>query len=57
MIDLRTYHNPKPIPRRDFDWEAVDHNNHDLDSPVGYGATEGAAICDLFEKLAEEEAA
>ena len=36
----------KPIPLRQFDWEAVT-DNYDLGSPIGYGATEQEAIADL----------
>jgi hypothetical protein len=38
----------KPIPLRQFDWEAVT-DNYDLGSPIGYGRTEEEAISDLVE--------
>ena len=51
-----------PIPIRKFDWTAVDDATYDgaPDSgPVahcqGFGETEDAAICDLFEQLEEHE--
>ncbi len=44
----------KPIPLRQFDWEAVT-DNYEGGDPIGYGATEEAAISDLQEKLEDEQ--
>lgn len=55
---------PKPIPIRQFDYSAVT-SNYDAsyegpedgwvaNEPVGYGATEEAAVADLKEQLEEE---
>jgi hypothetical protein len=52
-MDIRTAYNPKPIRHRNFDWEAVDYDTLDCDSPVGYGSTEESAIADLLEQLEE----
>jgi hypothetical protein len=44
-----------PLHRR---WLAIDQDTHDLGSPIGYGATEDAAISDLEAQLdAADEAA
>ena len=46
-----------PIPDRNFDWCAIDGDTFccaECHSPVGYGATEQAAIADLLEKIAEK---
>ena len=40
----------KPIPMRQFDWEALEEG-WDLGEPMGYGRTEQAAIDDLMEQL------
>lgn len=40
----------KPIPTREFDWQAT-HEDYDGDSRVGHGPTEAAAIANLLEKL------
>ena len=48
---------PKPIPLRYFDWAAT-RDGWDLGEPIGYGATEQAAIDDLKaqEIIYEEDA-
>lgn len=40
-----------PIPDRSCDWSAVDDDTYDYDQPIGWGATEAAAIADLLEQL------
>jgi hypothetical protein len=44
-----------PIPIRQFDWSAIDGDTYDgaEDSrcPIGYGATEQAAIDDLLDQM------
>lgn len=44
-----------PIPIRQFDWSAIDDDTYDgaEDShcPIGYGATEQAAIDDLLDQM------
>ena len=50
-MDIRTYYDPKPVPSRNFDWEAIDYSTHDYDSPVGHGATKEEAIPDLKWQL------
>jgi hypothetical protein len=49
-----TYVHP-PIPIRTSDWCACVEGDEE-DGPYGWGATEGEAIEDLKEKLAEMEA-
>lgn len=44
----------KPIPLRQFDWEAIDDNTFDgPGSHVGYGATAQEAVADLLEQIGE----
>lgn len=50
---IRTYHDPKPIPCRDFDWEAVT-DSYEGGDPIGFGATEDEALRDLREQLEDE---
>ena len=53
-MKIRTTHDPKPIPDRQFDWSAIDESTYDgaEDSSerhmVGYGPTEAEAIEDLL---------
>lgn len=54
-MKIVTHHDPKPIPSRAFDWSAVDDSTYDGDGPIGYGATESAAIEDLKNQLDEEQ--
>jgi hypothetical protein len=54
-----TYYWAKPIPVRDYDWEAVtDDYDGAPDSPlrgqIGYGTTEQEAVDDLKRLLQEE---
>ena len=48
-MDIRTEYNPKPIPWRNFDWEAYDHDNMSEESFVGFGATKEEAIAELVD--------
>jgi hypothetical protein len=56
---IRTHGWAKPIPIRDFDWCAtLDDYDGAPDAgpqPIGYGATEEAAIADLKMQLEEDE--
>lgn len=62
-----TTYDPKPIPGRAFDWSATTTNfdaswegsetGYVANEPVGYGATEQAAVQDLKEQLDEQELA
>lgn len=51
-MDVITHREAKPIPDRSFDWEALT-SEHDIGHPVGYGPTEGDAVRDLVEQIAE----
>jgi hypothetical protein len=53
IIKIITHYDPKPIPERGFDWEAVT-DNYDLGSPVGHGLTEKEAKLDLLEQLMDD---
>jgi hypothetical protein len=53
-MNIKTHYWPTPIPLRQFDWSAVDDDTYDLGQPIGYGATEQAAIDDLFDQLPDE---
>lgn len=48
-MKIKTHHDPKPVPSRNFDWSAVDDSTYDGSegSLIGYGATEQAAREDL----------
>ena len=49
---IRTFYVNPPIPERHADWQAVlDKYDPIDDQPVGWGATEIAAITDLLEKI------
>jgi hypothetical protein len=53
-----THYDPKPIPPRQFDWSAVDDRTCDGEGcPVGYGATEKAAIDDLLDQICKDHGA
>lgn len=54
-LKINTRHEFPPIPIRSFDWVATD-DNFDLGCPIGYGATEAAAIADLLQQLEDERA-
>ncbi len=51
-MKIVTDHIHPPIPCRDFDWCAVteDYDGESGD-PIGYGATEQAAIDDLMQQM------
>ena len=51
-----TTHVYPPIPIRSFDWSAV-LDGYEPGCPIGWGATEEAAIADLRELLADEREA
>lgn len=48
----------KPIPYRQFDWEAVyddyDYAPDGKPHPIGYGRTEAEAIADLIQQCPDE---
>lgn len=59
-MHITTEYWAKPIPDRSMDWSAIDSDTYDCDcdqdgffslGPIGYGATEEAAIADLLEKI------
>lgn len=56
-IKIIVYYDPKPIPIRRFDWEAVDYDTLDnaYDSVTGFGATQEEAVADLMERLDDLE--
>ena len=47
-------YDPPPIPLRQFDWKAL-RDGYEPGMPVGYGATEEAAITDLLEQETDDE--
>ncbi len=49
-MKITTIYDPPPIPMREFDWVALP-DSYDIGSPLGYGATEAAAIAALKERL------
>lgn len=57
MIQIRTTYWAKPIPPRQFDWEAWRDGDEPDDNgrmPYGYGRTEAEAIDDLIEQIRED---
>ena len=59
-INIQTDYDPKPIPIRRFDWEAVDYDtlissDNAYDSVTGFGATKEEAVADLMEQIEEIE--
>ena len=56
-MKIVTHYEPKPIPDRRSDWDAIDDDTYDgaEDShcPVGRGATEQEAIDDLMQQIGE----
>ena len=50
---IKTAYCPTPLPVRDFDWSAVDDETYEAGSPIGYGATEEAAIRALITESEE----
>jgi hypothetical protein len=51
---IRTSYWAKPIPLRQFDWDAVT-DDYEPGHPIGYGRTEPEAIADLMEQLTEND--
>lgn len=49
-MTIKTEYSPKPIPNRDFDWEAWD-DSRGAEAATGYGPTEADAIARLKELL------
>jgi hypothetical protein len=53
--DINAAYDPKPIPLRSCDWVATldgyDGGSDGPSDPIGYGATEAAAIADLIEAI------
>jgi hypothetical protein len=55
-MKIRTSHWLKPIPIREYDWEAIDADTYDGEgSPIGHGETEQAAIADLLDQLIDRQ--
>ncbi len=54
MLTIITHYWAKPIPLRQFDWEAVT-DNYDLGSPIGFGRSPEEAINDLIEQIREQD--
>lgn len=54
-MNIKTSHWLKPIPSRNYDWEAINSDNHDIGHPVGFGRTEHEAVADLLRKQSEDK--
>jgi hypothetical protein len=52
MLQIITSYWAKPIPLRQFDWEAVT-DDYEEGCPIGFGKTEAEAIDNLIEKVRE----
>lgn len=55
-LTIITRYVPPPIPSRKWDWIATANNYELPEHPVGVGFTEGEAVMDLYEQIAEREA-
>ena len=53
-MKIDTFYDPKPVPGRQFDWEAT-FEGYDAGDPVGYGATEQEAVQALLDTAGMEE--
>lgn len=53
MVKILTHYWAKPIPPREYDWEAITEDYDGPGFPVGYGRTEAEAVADLREQLVE----
>ncbi len=54
-MNIRTTYVYPPIPIRQFDWSAVDNDTYDGEGcPIGTGATEQAAVMDLYEQTYQD---
>jgi len=54
-MKIKTSYWAKPIPLRQFDWEAIDDDTYDEGCPIGYGRTEQEAIADLVNNYLQQE--
>jgi hypothetical protein len=52
-VKIKTRFEAKPIPNRNYDWEAWDEDRGEA-TPVGFGASEQEAINDLKQALGLE---
>lgn len=56
-LNIRTSFDYPPIPIRNCDWSAIDHDTYDgapeCNCPIGRGATEAEAVADLLEQIEE----
>jgi hypothetical protein len=48
VVEIVTHYWAKPIPARQFDWEAL-YDDDDGAPEIGYGATEADAVRDLID--------
>ena len=49
VYNIRVNYDPKPIPDRRFDWEAV-RTDYEPGEPIGWGKTPTEAVADLIEE-------
>lgn len=50
---MKTYYQPKPIPIRAYDWEAI-CDDYEPGDPIGFGETEFDAVRDLERQNGEQ---
>ena len=53
-MKIRTEYVCPPIPSRSSDWSAVDDDTYEGGAPIGRGATEVEAVCDLIDQLIDQ---
>lgn len=52
-LKIVTDYSPPPIPTKAYDWSAV-LDDYEPGAPIGWGATQAAAIRDLIDQLEDE---
>lgn len=53
-MKVRVTYDPKPVPSRNFDYEAY-VDSWDLGDPLGYGSTQEEAVQHLLDQLEGSE--
>lgn len=49
-MTIRTEYDPKPLPVREYDWQAV-NDDYEPGDTIGFGASQEEAVADLLEKI------
>lgn len=54
-MNILTRYYAKPIPNRNFDWQAIDDDTYDIGQPIGFGRTEAEAVEDLKQQIEDRK--